>query len=285
VPGVTVAFSALDAAVAGEAELAWARAGALVSSNARNHRMEPDVPLVLPEVNAEHFDLLPAQRKARGLAEPGGIMTNGNCSAIGLVMALAPIQIAFGLEEVVVTTMQAASGAGYPGVPSLDLLGNVIPFIAGEEEKIERELGKILGGIADGVVRPAAIAVSAHCHRVPTVEGHLEAVSLELERAATAEEAMEVLTGFRGEVAALGLPSAPARPIVVRREADRPQPRLDRDEGDGMSVVVGRVRPCGVFTLRMSVLSHNTVRGAAGATVLNAELLAARGLLPRRASR
>jgi aspartate-semialdehyde dehydrogenase len=241
--------------------------------------MDADVPLLVPEVNASHLALLERQRARFG---PGLLVTNPNCSVTGLAMALAPLHRSFGLRRVVVTTLQAISGAGAEGPRAIDLVDNVIPHIPGEEEKIEVELSKILGTIDDGRLRPATLAVSAHCHRVPTLDGHLEAVSVELEREATPAEAAAALAAFRGETSAEGLPSGTTAPILVRVEPDRPQPRLDRDTGGGMTVVVGRVRRCPVLGLKLEVLSHNAVRGAAGGTLLNAEILASRGLLPRR---
>jgi aspartate-semialdehyde dehydrogenase len=273
-----VVFSGLDAAVAGPIEQSFARAGTIVLSNSRNHRMDEDVPLLVPEVNADHLGLLEVQRAARGW--PGAIVTNPNCSVVGLVMALAPLHRAFGIRTVMVTTMQALSGAGYPGPSAIDLLGNVVPFISGEEEKIETEPLKILGTLVDGRIRPAGLRVSAHTNRVFVEDGHLETVSVELTRKATPDEVVAALEGFRGEPQEKSLPFAPPQPVVVRREIDRPQPRLDRDEARGMAVVVGRVRPCPVFDIRMLVLSHNTIRGAAGAAILNAELMHARGALP-----
>jgi aspartate-semialdehyde dehydrogenase len=259
---IDLALSGLDAGVAGEIEQDLAAAGIPVISNARNHRMEPDVPLLVAEVNAEQARLIEEQRRRRGWKR-GFIATNPNCSAIGLVMALKPLQQAFGVRRVLVTTMQAVSGAGYPGVPSLDILGNVIPFIAGEEEKIEAETRKILG---------TEIAVSAQVHRVAVEDGHLLAV----------QEASEALRSFRSPLEKLGLPSLPRPPIVVRDEPDRPQPRLDRMAGRGMAVSVGRVRPCPILGIKFNVLSHNTIRGAAGAAILNAEYLAAEGYVEPR---
>jgi aspartate-semialdehyde dehydrogenase len=276
-----IVFSALDASVAAGIEQSFARAGYAVLSNSRNHRMEPDVPLLIPEVNPEHLDALSEQRSRRGWR--GCIVTNPNCSTIGLVLALAPLHRAFGVEKVDAATMQALSGAGYPGIPSMDAADNIIPFIAGEEEKMEIEAGKILGEWRDGAFHPASFALSAHCHRVGTIDGHLAAVSVKLARPATPEQAAEVLAGFRGAPQELELPSAPDRPIRVRTESDRPQTRLDRDEGAGMTAVVGRMRNCPTFDIRFCVLSHNTVRGAAGAAILNAELMASRGLLGKRA--
>jgi aspartate-semialdehyde dehydrogenase len=278
-PSCDLVLSALDAAVAREVEPAFARAGFAVVSNSSAFRQGEDVPLLIPEVNGSHVALLDAQRARTG---GGYIVTNPNCSVTGLALAVAPLDRAFGLSRLVVTTMQAISGAGADGPRALDLVDNVIPYIPGEEEKIESELGKILGAVEAGALRRASVVTSAHCHRVPTLDGHLEAVSFELARPATAEEIVERLRGFRGETAGLDLPSAAEPPIVVRDEPDRPQPRRDRDTGSGMAVVVGRVRPCRALGWKMEILSHNTVRGAAGGAMLNAELLAARELLPRR---
>jgi aspartate-semialdehyde dehydrogenase len=269
-------LSALDAPIAAEVEPALAAAGIAVVSNSSALRMAEDVPLLVPEVNGAAVVRIGA--RARG----GFVVTNPNCSVTGLALALAPLHREFGVRRVVVATMQAVSGAGLTGPRAVDLLDNVVPYIAGEEEKIEAELGKILGGATALGFAPADIAVAAHCHRVPTLDGHLEAVSVELDRRATPEQAIEALSAFRGDVFGLGLPTAPPAPIVVRREVDRPQTRLDRECGGGMSAVVGRVRTCPVLTLRFVVLSHNMVRGAAGGALLNAELLAARELLPRR---
>lgn len=276
--GCDLVLSALDAPVAREVEPALAQAGIAVVSNSSAWRMAGGVPLIVPEVNGSHASVI--------AGTPGGgfVVTNPNCSVTGLALALAPLHRTFGVRRVVVATMQSISGAGLAGPRAIDVLDNVIPYIAGEEEKIEAELGKILGGVHGSEFVPAAIAVAAHCHRVPTVDGHLEAVSVELARAATPEAAMAALATFRGETDGLNLPTAPERPIELRREPDRPQTRLDRDAGAGMTVVVGRVRPCPVLTLRFVVLSHNMVRGAAGGAMLNAELLAARQLLPRRSA-
>jgi aspartate-semialdehyde dehydrogenase len=271
-----VVLSALDAATARSVEPALVEAGLAVVSNSSAFRMSDEVPLIVPEVNASHAALVEA-RRGRGF-----LVTNPNCSTTGLVLALAPLHRRFGVRRVVVATLQALSGAGMDGPRGLDVVDNVIPFIAGEEEKIESEVGKILGSVSGGRIAMAQVTVSAHCHRVPTLDGHLEAVSAELERRASPDEVREALETFSGEVADLGLPSAPFRPILVREQPDRPQPRLDRDAGGGMSAVVGRIRPCPVLSVRLEVLSHNAVRGAAGGTLLNAELLAARGLLPRR---
>jgi aspartate-semialdehyde dehydrogenase len=266
-----ILFSALDASVAGELEERYARQGHLVSSNSRNHRLDPYVPLVIPEVNRDHIELLDKQSY-----NGGGILTNPNCSAIVLVMALAPLHRAFGVESVIVTTFQATSGAGYPGVPSLDILGNVIPFIAGEEPKMETETNKILGRMGSRGIESAGIAVSAQCHRVPVLDGHLEAVSVKLKRKTSLKLLIAALRGFR-PLDRLSLPSAPAEPLQVRDEEDRPQPRLDVDRALGMGVTVGRIRPCAVLDWKFDVLGHNTIRGAAGAAILNAELLAHAG--------
>jgi aspartate-semialdehyde dehydrogenase len=266
-----VLFSALDASVAGELEERLAREGHLVSSNARNHRLDPLVPLVIPEVNRDHIELLDKQKFGGG-----GILTNPNCSTIVLLMALAPLHRTFGVESVIVTTFQATSGAGYPGVPSLDILGNVIPYIAGEEPKMESETNKILGRLNARGIEPAKLAVSANCHRVPVVDGHLEAVSVKLASRTSLKQLLAALRGFR-PLARMTLPSAPVEPIQVRDEDDRPQPRLDVDRASGMGVTVGRVRPCAVLDWKFDALGHNTIRGAAGAAILNAELLAHAG--------
>ncbi len=269
-------LSALDTGVAAEVEPALARDGFAVVSNSSALRMDPGVPLLVPEVNGDSIVRIAAR------VADGFVVTNPNCSVTGLALALAPLHRAFGVRRVIVSTMQAVSGAGLSGPRAIDLLDNVIPYIAGEEDKIEIELGKILGAATAERFVPAPIVVSAHCHRVPTQDGHLEAVSVELDRPPTPETAMAALAAFRGDIEGLDLPSAPSPPIVVTREPDRPQTRLDRDCGGGMTVVVGRVRACPVLTLRFVVLSHNMVRGAAGGAVLNAELLAAKDLLPRR---
>jgi aspartate-semialdehyde dehydrogenase len=279
--GCDFCLSALDSSVAGPAEEELARAGYPVISNSRNHRMEPDVPLLVPEVNPEHCELVTVQRKKRGYTS-GFLATNPNCSAAGLVVALKPIDDVFGIEAASVVTMQALSGAGYPGVASLDAMDNVIPYISGEEEKLESEPRKILGQLHDGSVTPAAIRFSAQCHRVPVIDGHLEAVSLKLRRKATPEDLAAALRGFVSKPHRLGCPSAPERPIEVREEPDRPQTRLDRDAGGGMTVVVGRVRTCPVLDIRLVILSHNLGRGAAGAAILNAEVLAHGGYITER---
>jgi aspartate-semialdehyde dehydrogenase len=272
--GFSIAFSALDASVAGDAERSAAEAGVLVVSNARNHRMDPGVPLLVPEVNPDHLALLDTlpHRGGRG-APSGGIITNPNCSTIGIVMALAPLHRAVGVEGVHLTTLQAISGAGMPGIPALAIHDNVIPRIEGEEEKLEREPAKILG--APG--RPAGLRISAHCTRVPVTDGHTATLSVKLGRPLDPAAAAELLRGFRGRPQELGLPSAPAVPILVHEEADAPQPRRHAGLGGGMTVSVGRIRPCPLLDLRMVVLSHNTVRGAAGGAILCAELALAEG--------
>jgi aspartate-semialdehyde dehydrogenase len=271
--GPRVVFSALDASVAGEVEQAFAAAGHVVVSNARNYRMDPLVPLLIPEVNADHLRLVPEQQRTKHWK--GAIVTNPNCSTVVLAMALAPLR-AFDLQTVLVSTMQAVSGAGYPGVPSLDILGNVVPFIAGEEEKIESETLKILG--TDGGRTPHAAVISAHTNRVPVVDGHIMTISAQLGTKPSLADVVAVMQDFRGRPQELGLPSAPQPPIVVMSENNRPQPRLDGDRGDGMTVTVGRVRPCRATHVKFVALGHNTVRGAAGAAILNAELMSADGL-------
>jgi len=272
-------FSALDSGAAGPVEQAFAQAGRWVVSNAKNHRMDADVPLVIAEVNPDHLALLDGQRSTRGWS--GGIVTNGNCSTIALVSAIAPLHRRFGIRRAVVATMQAISGAGYPGVPSLDALGNVIPYIKDEEEKVEEETRKFLGTLSNGAVTPASCVVGAHCNRVPVENGHTICVSLELEQRATPEEARTALRDWRGAEAARGLPSTPERPVVLRDEPDRPQPRRDVDTGRGMSTVVGRVRDDPVLGLRLVAMAHNVIRGAAGSAVQNAELLLATGRMER----
>jgi aspartate-semialdehyde dehydrogenase len=277
-----IVFSALDAATAADAEGAFARAGHLVLTNASHHRMDADVPLVVAEVNGSHLALLAEQRRRRDW--PGAIVANGNCAAIVVALALAPLHAAFGIRQLFVTTMQAVSGAGYPGVPSLDILGNVIPYIGGgEDEKIETETRKILGHLdSSGCVTPAAFGVSAQANRVPVEHGHTACMAIGFERAPTPDEAMAALRGWRPATMDLALPSAPSSPLVVLDAADRPpQPRRDAERGGGMSVTVGRVRPDPVLDLRMVACGHNVVRGAAGASILNAELLVAQGALAR----
>ena len=274
-----VVFSSLDASVAGEVEEAFARAGRIVLSNARNHRMDEAVPLVVAEVNAQHLRLIERQRDLRGWS--GAIVANPNCAATVASLALAPLHEAFGVRSAFVTTMQAVSGAGYPGVPSLDILGNVIPEIGGEEEKIETELHKILGRFDGTTISKATFPVSAHANRVPVEHGHTVCLTIGLDRPASPEEAASVMEAWRGDSACAGLPSAPSRPVIVRREWNRPQPRRDVDAGAGMSVVVGRIRPDAILDLRLVALGHNTIRGAAGGSVLNGEVMAKLGMIPR----
>ena len=274
--GPQLMFSALDANAAKDIEPAFAKAGHLVISNARSYRMDPLVPLLIPEVNADHLALLPAQRRERGWR--GAIVTNPNCSTVVLSMALAPLR-QFGLRTVMVTTMQAVSGAGYPGVPSLDILGNVVPAISGEEEKIESETQKILGSLQGNSVLPHAVVVSAQTTRVPVIDGHTESVSVGLDSRPSVADVIEALRSFRGRPQELKLPSAPASPVVWTEAADRPQPRLDAERDGGMTVTVGRVRVCPVLGVKFIALGHNTIRGAAGAAVLNGELMQAEGLL------
>jgi aspartate-semialdehyde dehydrogenase len=270
-----VVFSALDASVARDVEAAFAQAGRLVLSNAKSFRMDADVPLVIPEVNADHLALIDVQRARRGW--PGAIVTNANCSSIVAVIALAPLHRAFEVQRLFVSTMQAVSGAGYPGVPSLDILGNVIPFIRDEEEKIQTEILKMLGHLDGDRVVPAATRISAHANRVPVENGHTICMSLEFARSVTPADAVAVMRDWTGDEACRGLPSAPERPLVVTDEPDRPQPRRDVDRGGGMTVTVGRVREDPLFSIKLVASGHNTVRGAAGASILNAELLVASG--------
>jgi aspartate-semialdehyde dehydrogenase len=275
-------FSALDSSVAGPAEEDFARAGYPVVSNSRNHRMDPDVPLLIPEVNAQHLDAIPLQQKNRGYDSGGFIVTNPNCSTAGLVLVLKPLADAFGLEKIFVVTLQAVSGAGYPGVASLDIHGNVVPFISGEEEKMEAEPQKLLGKWNGERFVEAGLGLSAHCNRVPVLDGHLECVSLSLKKIASLGEIREALRAFEVSPELASLPSALRHPVVVLDEENRPQPRRDVNAGNGMAAVVGRVRECPLLDVKLTLLSHNLVRGAAGAALLNAELLAARGFLDRR---
>jgi aspartate-semialdehyde dehydrogenase len=274
--GPRLVFSALDATAAKDIEPAFAAAGHLVVSNARCYRMDADVPLLIPEVNADHLALLDRQRQTRGWR--GAIVTNPNCSTVVLAMVLAPLR-RFGLESVLVTTMQAVSGAGYPGVPSMDILGNVVPYIANEEEKMESETCKILGDIGNCGVTPHAVTVSAHTNRVPVIDGHTETISIGLKARPSLEEVGEALASFKGQPQALNLPTAPPHPIVVSAAPDRPQPRRDVDRDGGMTVTIGRIRRCPILGVKMVALGHNTIRGAAGAAVLNAELMLATGLI------
>ncbi len=274
-----IVFSALDAATALPLEEAHAKAGAYVVTNASAWRMDPGVPLLVPEANGDHVALVRCQRAQKGWG--GGLVANPNCSTAALVLALAPLHRAFGVERLFVSTMQAVSGAGYPGVASLDALGNVIPFIAQEEEKIERETRKILGTWMDDGIALAPITVSAHTNRVAVLDGHTETVSVGLSRRVNPDEAREAIRSFRAEGLVASLPSTPALPVELDDRPDRPQPRLDLERGGGMTVTVGRLRPCPLLDLRMVLLGHNTIRGAAGAAIQNAELLVAEGLVSR----
>ena len=269
-------FSSMDASVATEIERAFAQAGATVVSNSRNHRMDDDVPLLVPEINADHLKILDAQKRARGWR--GQIVTNPNCSTAVLVMALAALK-PFGIKRVMVTTMQAISGAGYPGVASMDINANVIPFISGEEEKMERETQKILGEFAGSRIEPLSAQVSAACNRVPVVDGHLLSVSIELEKRVSEAEIVGAWRGWRGIPQQKGLPSAPPCPVIYMEEPDRPQPRRDVERENGMAVFVGRLRRCAVLDFKFMALGHNTARGAAGVAVLNAELMKSEGYL------
>jgi aspartate-semialdehyde dehydrogenase len=269
-------FSGLDSGVAGEIEGAFANAGHFVVSNSKNYRMDAVVPLMIPEVNADHLKLLDAQQAAHGWT--GRIVTNPNCSTIALSMALAPLR-QFGIKTVLVTTLQAISGAGYPGVASWDILGNVIPFIDGEEGKMETETQKILGKLAGGTVEPHPMVVSATTTRVPVHNGHTESVAVKLEQKVSAEAIIDAFNSFRGRPQELKLPSAPPQPVVYLTERNRPQPALDVNRDGGMTVTVGRLRPCPVLDYKFVCLGHNTIRGAAGVAILNAELMHQEGLL------
>jgi len=269
-------FSAMDASVATEIERAFAEAGHTVVSNSRNHRMEPDVPLLVPEINPDHLRIIPLQRRNRGWS--GQIATNPNCSTIVLTLALGPFK-QFGIKSIITTTMQAISGAGYPGVASMDINANVIPYIGGEEEKMQMETQKILGEFAGDRIVDLAAKVSAHCNRVPVVDGHTVTVSVELERKPTLAELRAAIETFEGVPQQLKLPSAPPRPLIYMEASDRPQPRRDVERENGMAVFVGRLRECPVLDYKFVALGHNTVRGAAGAAVLNAELMYSEGHL------
>jgi aspartate-semialdehyde dehydrogenase len=280
-------FAALDATAAQQIEPAFAEAGHAVVSNSSAFRMAEDVPLIIPEVNGDHVSLIKTQKWYK---KNGGFMvTNPNCSAIGLVLALAPLHRRFGIDKIFVATMQAISGAGYPGVPSMDILGNVIPYIAKEEDKMEAETRKLLGSLKEGSLKEgslngshvadADLTLSAHCNRVAVEDGHTESVSLKLRKPATAKEIIDAWNEFRCLPQKLKLPTAPEQPVIYESAPDRPQPRLDRDRGRGMSAVCGRLRPCNIFDWKFTVLSHNTIRGAAGAALLNGELLKAQGYL------
>jgi len=269
-----IVFSGLDAGVAGEIEEDFAKAGYAVISNSKNHRFDPDVPLMIPEVNSEHLELIKEQKYGKGF-----IITNPNCSTIGLSIPLKPIDDLFGIETVSVVTMQALSGAGYPGVSSLDIIDNVVPFIGGEEIKMETEPLKILGKYNNGKIEEAKINISAQCNRVAVIDGHLECVSVKLKKEATEDQIIECWKNFSGEPQKLNLPTAPKFPIHYFEQDNLPQPKLQRNIDKGMAVSVGRLRKCSILDYKFVILSHNTIRGAAGAAILNAELLAQKGLV------
>lgn len=269
-------FSAMDASVATEIEQAFAQAGHVVVSNSKNHRMDRDVPLLVPEINPDHLKLVPGQQRARGWK--GQIVTNPNCSTVVLTMGLAPLK-QFGITKVIATTMQAISGAGYPGVASMDIMGNVIPFIGGEEEKMQQETQKILGDFRGDHVEPLAAKVSAHCNRVPVVDGHTVTVSVELSAKPSEADLRRAFDSYASLPQERNLPSAPARPVQYMEEANRPQPRKDVERERGMAAFIGRLRACPVLDYKFIALGHNTVRGAAGAAVLNAELMHSEGML------
>jgi aspartate-semialdehyde dehydrogenase len=269
-------FSAMDASVATEVERAFAHCGHIIVSNSRNHRMEPDVPLLVPEVNACHLRAIRSQQQNRGWK--GMIVTNPNCSTIVLTMALAPL-LKFGIKRVIATTLQAVSGAGYPGVASMDIVANVIPYIGSEEEKMQQETQKILGRYEEGRFLPLEAQVSAHCNRVPVIDGHTVTVSVEFEHKPSLDDARHAIENFRGAPQERRLPSAPPNPLVYLAHQDRPQPRRDAARERGMATFVGRLRECPALDIKFVACGHNTIRGAAGAAVLNAELMATEGLL------
>jgi aspartate-semialdehyde dehydrogenase len=269
-------FSAMDANVATEIERAFAQAGHVVVSNSKNHRMEKDVPLLVPEINPDHLKLVPGQQRHRGWK--GQIVTNPNCSTVVLTMALGPLK-PFGITRVVATTLQAISGAGYPGVPSMDINANVIPFIGGEEEKMQQETQKILGEFRGDHIEPLHAKVSAHCNRVPVVDGHTVTVSVEFSAKPAEADLRHAFDSFTSVPQQRNLPSAPPRPVIYMEEKDRPQPRRDAERERGMAAFIGRLRPCPVLDYKFVALGHNTVRGAAGAAVLNAELMHSEGML------
>jgi aspartate-semialdehyde dehydrogenase len=284
-----IIFAALDAEIARDLEPSFAAAGCAVISNSSAFRMSPDVPLVVPEVNADHLAVLESQ--ATRQTSGGYIVTNPNCCAIGLVLPLAPLEARFGIDKLFVSTMQAISGAGYPGVASLDILGNVIPYIKNEEEKLQEEVAKLLGTATSSGFQPASLTLSAHCNRVPVIDGHTECVSIKLRTPATRDEILAAWANFQPlhgkgpftAQAGLHLPSAPLAPVEYAPEQTRPQPRLDLMRGAGMTTTVGRLRPCTLFDWKFTLLSHNTIRGAAGAAILNAEVLAVMGKFDFRA--
>lgn len=274
-----VLFSALPTDDAEVMEPALAAAGHYIFSNASSYRMTADVPLVVTEINPEHLNLVKTQQANRGWE--GFIVCNANCTATHLVGALHPLDLAFGLDKVFVATMQAASGAGYPGVPSLDLIDNIMPHSYGEEDKVQAEPLKIMGTLVSGAIEPASFKVSAHCHRVAVVDGHYEAVSVALRRQASLDDMIDAFRGYHRLPQELQLPSAPNPAVIVMDQVNRPQTRLDRMAGNGMATVVGRIRPCNLFDWRFSLLGHNTIRGAAGGSILNAELMVHQGMIAR----
>lgn len=269
-----IVFSGLDSSVAGEIEEKFARHGYIVISNSRNHRMDADVPLLIPEINNDHLNLVKDQGFGNGM-----IVTNPNCSVIGLATALKPIVDRWGIEKAHVVTMQAVSGAGYPGVPSFDILDNVIPHIAGEEEKVETEPLKILGSLVNGRIEPYQMHISAQCNRVAVMDGHMACISVKLRHPANAEDMIHAWQNFLGEPQILDLPMAPKRPIIYLNDEKHPQPKLHRHLDKGMAVSIGRLRKCSLFDWKFAILSHNTIRGAAGCAILNAELMAAKGYI------
>ena len=290
--GCDVVFSGLDSAAADDLEPAFARAGAAVISNAKSYRMQADVPLLIPEVNPDHAALVEQQEWIGDDGEPSGgfIVTNPNCATVGLVMALKPLHDAFGIEAAHVVTMQAISGAGYPGVPALDIVGNVVPHIGGEEDKLATEPNKLLGRLVDGAIESAGLTITAQCNRVPVLDGHMECASLRLKTAASPAEVAETIGTWRSPLLGLGLPTAPDCAVAVMEDERHPQPRRHAMLGRGMTVSVGRIQPCPAMAtdgrgVQLVVLSHNTLRGAAGGAVLNAELLLSQGRLLRKRSR
>mmetsp|Transcript_5977 Transcript_5977/g.25231 ORF Transcript_5977/g.25231 Transcript_5977/m.25231 type:complete len:357 (+) Transcript_5977:349-1419(+) len=272
-----IIFSGLDNTFAGDIEDEFAKAGKAVFSNAKNHRMDDDVPILIPTVNASHLGIIEAQRKNKNI--PGFIITNANCSTTAMSIGLKPIHEKFGLEKVIVSTMQAISGAGYPGLSSMDIFDNVVPHIGGEEGKMETEAKKILGTCVDGSFQDADFMISAMCNRVHVIDGHTEAVSMQLKTKATPEEVIDAIRSYPSVAKSLGLPSAPAKDVDYNDAPDRPQPRLDRMVGNGYTVTIGRVRECNVLDIKLVLLGHNTIVGAAGGSILNAELCCVEGLV------
>ncbi|MCZ8155571.1 MAG: aspartate-semialdehyde dehydrogenase [Leptospira sp.] len=273
--GVQLVFSGLDSSIAGEVETEYAKAGVMVISNSKNHRMDPNVPILSAEVNTNHLEVLKAQNT------PGKIITNSNCTIMGVTISLKPLFDLFGLESVMLFSMQAISGAGYPGVPTMDILGNVVPYISGEEDKAEEEPQKCLGTVESGIIKSADFKISAHCNRVPVFDGHTVCVSAKFKKKPSKEQILKAWKDFSGEPQKLNLPLAPKQAILYREENDRPQPRLDLDTERGMGTVIGRLREDSILDWKWVVLSHNTIRGAAGAALLNAELLFEKGLIPK----